>query len=187
MPPVVLARDKSAMLQLKLGVFEVSRQTNVDEAGADIPVSLHPPRKGQITPLTHRKPTRNTGSGDTLAHVIYEEVILDLCGNVDATGRMSGKREPGLDILRRRQCMKQPPNLGFDAEIQLNRPGTLWSSGSRPHRQVGIRKRLRDRCRTLSQHTIDTCNRDSTIADLKRFVTKPLSMGRVASLMRCNQ
>ena len=172
------------MLQLKLGVFEVSRQTNVDEAGADIPVSLHSPREGQITPLTHGEPARNARGGDSLAHVSNEKVILDLCGNVGATGRMSGKREPGLDVLRRRKCMKQPTNLSLDAEFQVNRPGTLLSNGSRRAPAIRYQETARDRCRVLSQHAITLCNRHSTIADLNGFVTKPLFMGRVASLMR---
>jgi len=110
------------MLQLKRGVFEVSGQTNVDKAGADIRVSLHSPREGQITTLTHRESARNPRGGDSVAHVSDEKVILHLCGHVGATGRMSGKGDPGLDVLRCRKCMKEPPNLGFYAEFQVNRP-----------------------------------------------------------------
>lgn len=122
------------MLQLKRGTFEVSRQTDVDEARADVPISLYSPREGQITPLTDREPSGNARGEDSFAHVGDEKVILHLCGNIGATGRMSGKGDPGLDILRRRKCLKQPPNLGFDAEFQVNRPETLLTNNSRAHR-----------------------------------------------------
>lgn len=172
------------MLQLERGVFKISRQTNDDETGADIRISVHSPREGQISPLTYRESTQNTGGGDALAQVSDEKVILDLCGNVGATSRMSGKGDPGFDVLRRRKCVIQATNLGLDAEFHLNRPEGWLSNHSSAHRQIDIRKRLRHRCSVLSQHTISICNRHSTVARPNRFVTKPPFLGRVAFHMR---
>jgi hypothetical protein len=100
---------------------------------------------------------------------------------------MAGKRDPRLDVLRRRKCVKQPPNFGLYAEFQVNRPATVLTNDSGARRRVSSRKPLRDRGYVLSQHAIGFCNRHSTVYRLDGFVTKPSFRGRVASLVRHDQ
>ena len=110
------------MLQVERGVLEISQQANLDKAVAGMPISLHSPREGQVTPLALRECARNARSWGAVAQVRYGEIVLLPGDHIRAARLMPGNRYPGFNVLRCRERVKQASNLSPDTEFKSHGP-----------------------------------------------------------------
>lgn len=123
---------------------------------------------------------------DSVTQMLNGKSIDDPGCDIDAAGHMSGKRDPGFDVLRRSKGVKQATNFCLDDDFNVDGPGrecwcnSTWSCPIRPEYPFDSRGKI------PSYHAIGDAAIIPREIDSDAFVTNPRFGGRMSTGTRRN-